>query len=65
MFRDNGIGLSPEDQQRIFAPFVRLHGVEDYPGSGPRPFGDEAGGGDHRRTDRRLFHVGERKHVLD
>ena len=33
-FRDNGIGLSAEDQQRIFAPFVRLHGVEDYPGLG-------------------------------
>jgi len=34
MFRDNGIGLNPEDQQRIFTPFVRLHGVEDYPGLG-------------------------------
>lgn len=34
MFRDNGIGLAPEDQQRIFTPFVRLHGVEDYPGLG-------------------------------
>ena len=34
MFRDNGIGLGPDDQQRIFAPFVRLHGVEDYPGLG-------------------------------
>ncbi len=34
MFRDNGIGLRPEDQQRIFTPFVRLHGVEDYPGLG-------------------------------
>jgi len=34
MIRDNGIGLEPEDQQRIFAPFVRLHGVEDYPGLG-------------------------------
>jgi signal transduction histidine kinase len=33
-FRDNGIGLSAEDQQRIFAPFVRLHGVEDYAGLG-------------------------------
>ncbi len=33
-FRDNGIGLTAEDQQRIFAPFVRLHGVEDYPGLG-------------------------------
>jgi light-regulated signal transduction histidine kinase (bacteriophytochrome) len=33
-FRDNGIGLTSEDQQRIFAPFVRLHGVEDYPGLG-------------------------------
>jgi signal transduction histidine kinase len=34
MIRDNGIGLKPEDQQRIFTPFVRLHGVEDYPGLG-------------------------------
>jgi signal transduction histidine kinase len=34
MVRDNGIGLTPEDLQRIFAPFVRLHGVEDYPGLG-------------------------------
>jgi signal transduction histidine kinase len=33
-FQDNGIGLSLEDQQRIFTPFVRLHGVEDYPGLG-------------------------------
>ncbi|MBZ5580742.1 MAG: hypothetical protein LAQ30_00805 [Acidobacteriia bacterium] len=34
MFRDNGIGMSEEEQQRIFAPFVRLHGVEDVPGVG-------------------------------
>lgn len=34
LFRDNGIGLKPADQQRIFTPFVRLHGVEDYPGLG-------------------------------
>jgi signal transduction histidine kinase len=34
MFRDNGIGLSAADQERIFSPFVRLHGVEDYPGLG-------------------------------
>lgn len=33
-FQDNGIGLRPEDNERIFAPFVRLHGVEDYPGLG-------------------------------
>jgi signal transduction histidine kinase len=33
-FEDNGIGLRPEDHERIFAPFVRLHGVEDYPGLG-------------------------------
>jgi signal transduction histidine kinase len=31
---DNGIGISPEDQARIFTPFVRLHGVEEYPGIG-------------------------------
>ena len=33
-FRDNGIGLREEDQQRIYTPFVRLHGEEDYPGFG-------------------------------
>lgn len=33
-FRDNGIGLRDEDQQKIFTPFVRLHGEEDYPGFG-------------------------------
>jgi signal transduction histidine kinase len=31
---DNGIGISPEDQARLFTPFVRLHGVEEYPGIG-------------------------------
>ena len=34
LFRDNGIGMKTEDQERIFTPFVRLHGVEDYPGVG-------------------------------
>ncbi len=33
-FRDNGIGIRAEDQEKIFTPFVRLHGVEDYPGWG-------------------------------
>jgi len=31
---DNGIGISPADQDRIFKPFIRLHGIEEYPGSG-------------------------------
>jgi signal transduction histidine kinase len=31
---DNGIGIRPEDQVRLFTPFVRLHGVEEYPGIG-------------------------------
>ncbi len=32
--RDNGIGMSQEHAQRIFEPFQRLHGEEDYPGTG-------------------------------
>jgi light-regulated signal transduction histidine kinase (bacteriophytochrome) len=32
--RDNGIGMSTEQAQRIFEPFQRLHGEEDYPGTG-------------------------------
>lgn len=31
---DNGIGVSPEDQQRLFQPFVQLHGQEVYEGVG-------------------------------
>jgi signal transduction histidine kinase len=32
--RDNGIGMKPEHTARIFEPFHRLHGEEDYPGTG-------------------------------
>jgi len=31
---DNGIGMDPEQSRRIFEPFQRLHGEEDYPGTG-------------------------------
>lgn len=31
---DQGIGIAPEHQKRIFQPFERLHGIESYPGTG-------------------------------
>jgi two-component system, sensor histidine kinase and response regulator len=32
--QDNGIGVAPEFQQRIFHVFERLHGIDTYPGTG-------------------------------
>jgi PAS domain S-box-containing protein len=31
---DNGIGIAPQHRQRVFGMFKRLHGREDYPGTG-------------------------------
>jgi PAS domain S-box-containing protein len=31
---DNGIGIAPEYQDRIFGVFERLHGIETFPGTG-------------------------------
>ncbi len=33
-FQDDGIGIAPADQAKIFQPFSRLHGSEAYLGSG-------------------------------
>lgn len=32
--RDNGIGIDPDVQERLFEMFERLHGPDEYPGSG-------------------------------
>lgn len=33
-FEDNGIGIAPEDQRRIFGIFERVHSNQDYEGTG-------------------------------
>jgi signal transduction histidine kinase len=32
--KDEGIGIAPQHQQRIFQVFERLHGADEYPGTG-------------------------------
>jgi len=32
--RDNGVGFDQAYAGKLFQPFQRLHGVQDYPGSG-------------------------------
>lgn len=32
--RDNGVGFPPEQSTKLFAPFIRLHRAQEFPGSG-------------------------------
>jgi len=32
--QDNGMGIDPQYQQQVFGIFKRLHGQEEYPGTG-------------------------------
>jgi signal transduction histidine kinase len=33
-FKDNGVGIAPENQERVFRLFERIHAASEYEGTG-------------------------------